>query len=170
MADAVAYSGTMRTPFLSRRLAAVAIAAVALAGLTACTGSPAASGTGAPSSNATSEAGSGGAQTTEEACQLVNDTITAATDEFEQATTDDPAAVADAFHAAAESIADASGQVTNEEVAALLPPLQELFQKVSEVLPAIIEGDTSKAAEFQELGTDLQTSMQQFEALCGASE
>lgn len=161
----------MRTPLFSRRLAAVAIAAAAVFGLTGCVGFPAGSGSAAPSASATSDAGSGGeGQTTQEACQLVNDTITSATEEFEQATTEDPEAVAEAFRAAAQSIADASGQVTNEEVAALLPSLQELFEKVADLLPAIIAGDTSKAAEFEEMGADLQASMQEFETLCSAAE
>ncbi|WP_374314175.1 hypothetical protein [Microbacterium sp.] len=152
----------MRSTTVSRRLAAVTIAAAAVFGLTACTGAgPAASDSTGPSA---------GGQTTEEACRLVSDTITAATDEFEQATTEDPAAVADAFHAAAESIADASSQVTNEEVAAVLPSLQQLFGDVADLLPAIIEGDTSKAAEFEQMGADLQASMQEFDALCGSAE
>ncbi len=160
----------MRTPLLSRRLAAVAIAAAAVFGLTGCVGFPAGSGSAAPSASASSDAGSGEGQTTQEACQLVNDTIPSATEEFEQATTEDPEAVAEAFRAAAQSIADASGQVTNEEVAALLPSLQELFEKVADLLPAIIAGDTSKAAEFEEMGADLQASMQEFETLCSAAE
>jgi hypothetical protein len=160
----------MRTPNLSRRLAAVAIVASALVGLTACTGFPAGSGSPAPSASLTSDAGSGDGQTTEEACQLVNDTITAATEEFENLAADDPAAVVEAFREAAQSIADASSQVTNDEVAAFLPSLQELFTDVADLLPAIVEGDTSKAAEFQQVGTDLQTAMQEFEELCAPAE
>ncbi|KRB38673.1 hypothetical protein ASD93_01580 [Microbacterium sp. Root180] len=100
----------------------------------------------------------------------MTDTITSATDEFEQATSEDATAAAEAFHAAAASIADASSQVTNEEVAALLPSLQELFENVADLLPAIIEGDEAKSAEFAEVGTDLQTTMQQFEELCAPAE
>lgn len=170
MPQRLAYSGAMLTPLRSRRFAAVVIAAAALAGLTACTGSPAGTGGSANSSAPAEDGSGGGAQTTEEACQLVQDTITDATSEFEEATGEDPAAAAEAFQAAAQSIADASADVTNEEVAALLPPLQELFERVAEVLPAIIDGDTSKLTEFEEIGTDLQTSMQQFQELCGASE
>ncbi len=161
----------MRTPNLSRRLAAVAIVASALVGLTACTGFPAGSGSPAPSASLTSgDGGSGDGPTTEEACQLVNDTITAATEEFENLAADDPAAVVEAFREAAQSIADASSQVTNDEVAAFLPSLQELFTDVADLLPAIVEGDTSKAAEFQQVGTDLQTAMQEFEELCAPAE
>lgn len=171
MSQALAYSGGMLSPLRSRRLAAVVIAAAALAGLTACTGSPTGSNSSAPSSSTSAEGGSGdGAQSTEEACQLVQDTITDATSEFEQATGEDPEAAAEAFQAAAQSIADASSQITNEEVAALLPDLQQLFESVAEVLPAIIEGDTSKLTEFEEIGTDLQASMQQFQELCGPGE
>ncbi|MHC2999514.1 hypothetical protein [Microbacterium sp. HJ5] len=165
----------MRTPTFSRRIAALTLAAVAVFGLAGCTGFPAGSGTPAPSTSSTADGGAGagsddGTQTTAEACQLVQDTITDATAEFEQATTDDPAAVAEAFQAAAQSIADATGEVSNEEVAALLPPLQDVFERVAEVLPAIIEGDTSRTEEFQELGADLQTSMEQFNELCTPAE
>lgn len=161
----------MPTTRLSRGLAAVAIASTALLGLTACTGFPGAAGssTSAPGDSGP-DGGSGDGQSVQEACQLVNDTITSATEEFEQATTEDPAAVTEAFTAAADSIAEASTRITNEEVAAILPSLQELFEQVAELVPAIIEGDTSKAAEFGEISEDLQSSMQEFEALCGASE
>lgn len=159
---------------LTRRLAAAAIVLGALWGVTGCTGLPSSgsgSGSGSGSSGSETSEGSGsGGQTVAEACTLVSDTITSATDEFEQATSDDPAAVADAFTAAAQSVSDAGAEVTNEEVAALLPPLQDLFERVAELLPAIIEGDTARAAEFQEVGDDLQTTMGEFDALCGSSE
>ncbi|MCW3492225.1 hypothetical protein [Microbacterium sp. SSM24] len=160
----------MRTTDLSRRFAAIVIAVGALAGLTACTGAPAPSNSSASTDGGSGDGGSGDGQTTEEACQLVSDTITSATDEFEQATDEDATVAAEAFHAAAQSIADASSQVTNEEVAALLPSLQELFENVADLLPAIIEGDTSKSEEFAQVGTDLQTTMQEFQELCAPAE
>lgn len=162
----------MRTPFLSRRLAAVVIVAGALAGLTACTGSPAGSSTPSPSTSSSAEAGggSGDGQTTEEACQLVNDTITAATQEFENLAADDPSAVVEGMQAAAQSLADASTQITNEEVAAIIPELQEMFEQTAEVMSAIVDGDTDRLGELQEIGSSFAETTQRFGELCAPQE
>lgn len=165
----------MRTPFLSRRIAALALATVALVGLTGCTGFPAGSGSSTPSASVTDESGAGegsddGTQTTAEACQLVQETITEATAEFENVDTSDPGAVVEGMEAAAASLADMSSQITNEEVAAILPDLQAMFEKVAEVMATIVAGDASKLGELEEIGTSFQETTQRFQELCAPAE
>lgn len=164
----------MRTPLHSRRLAAVAIAATALLGLTACTGSPSGTDSSNPSSSAPADSGSGtgsgDGQSVEDACQLVNDTITSATEEFENLATDDPSAVVDGMQAAAQSLADASGQITNAEVAEIIPDLQAMFEQTSEVMAAIIDGDTDRVGELEEIGSGFQKTTERFQELCAPAE
>ncbi|WP_019181884.1 hypothetical protein [Microbacterium yannicii] len=163
----------MSSSTLHRRIAALTIAGAALFGLTACIGTPLVDGsestappvsesTEAPTDDAAGDAG----QSTEDACRLVADTISQATDEFGNLASDDPAAVVGAMEAAAQQIAETSSQITNDEVAAILPPLQDMFQQVADVMGAVAEGDMSRVAEIEELGTTFQETSQQFQELC----
>lgn len=173
-----AYSGAMSSSTLHRRIAALAIAGAALLGLTACSGLPLGSPVVGPSSSSTTppaaesteapadDVGGDEGQSTADACRLVADTISQATDEFGNLAADDPAAVVGAMEAAAQQIAETSSQITNDEVAALLPPLQEMFQQVADVMRAVGEGDVSRIAEIEELGTTFQETSQQFQELC----
>lgn len=157
----------MRSPLRSRRFAAIVITAAALSGLTACTGSPAGSGSTAPSSNASTDAGSAeGGQTTEEACQLVQGTLDDAMTQFEQSVDDDPQAAEDTLRGVAEDLADAGSEITNEEVAAIVPDLQQVFEKVADIVPSIAEGDATAVNEFEEIGEDLSQSVQRYQELC----
>jgi hypothetical protein len=152
---------------MNRRLIAVALAATAMFGLTACTGGGTGPTDGNPSS---SESASGGtassSQTVEEACASVNDTIQSVSDDFAGVTAENPADAAAAFQAAADAIGKASAQVGNAEVAALLPDIQAVFETAGEAMAALAEGDASKVAELQNLGTDLQDSFTSFQELC----
>lgn len=175
---AVAYSGTVPTPILSRRIAALTLAAVAVLGLSGCMGFPAGSGSSTPSASASESSpdeGSGddsgdGTQTTAEACQLVQETIAEATAEFENVDATDPTAVVEGMEAAAESLADAASKVTNEEVAALLPDLQAMFEEVAAVMAHIVAGDASKLGELEQIGTKFQETTQRLQDLCAPAE
>ncbi|MDY0910550.1 hypothetical protein [Microbacterium sp. CFBP9034] len=171
----------MRTPSTSRRFAALTLTAVALLGLTGCTGFPTGASTPgvSPTSSADAEGGaddgsgegsSDGSQTTEEACQLVQDTITDATAEFENVDGQDPSAVVDGMKAAAERLAETSSQITNEEVAAVVPSLQQMFEQVAEVMAAIVDGETDRLGELEEIGTTFQETTEQFQELCAPTE
>ena len=148
----------MTTTHMNRRLATVAITAAAIFGLSACAGSP----TGGGAAPAEKE------QTVAEACAVIADTMTDATSEFQDLSMDDMASVIEAMDAATASLDDASTKVTNEEVAELLPQLQEMFQKASEGMTAISEGDLDKLAEFQDLGTEFQDVVADYQELCSA--
>jgi len=155
---------------LRRRIAVLAIAGTAIFGLSACTGTPvtpqSSSTTGGSTPQNQDDTAGDEGQTTAEACTLIQDTITQATDEFENVSSEDPAAVVAAMEAAAQRIAEASTQVTNDEVAALLPSLQGMFQGVADAMGAIAEGDVSKLSEVEELGTGFQETSEKFQALC----
>lgn len=167
----------MRT-LTSRRMAALAISAVALLGLTACSGSPAASESSAPSRSASAAtgtdgtddaSGSDGDQTTAEACQLVQDTITEATDKLENVDSEDPEAIVGGMEAAAESLAGLAPQVTNTEVAALLPTLEDMFGQVADMMSAIVSGDAA-SVDTEKVGVTMQETMAAFQELCGPAQ
>ena len=151
------------------RLATLILAGAALLGLTACSGIPLVSSSASPfrSSAPTveDEPGDSG-QSAADACALVEDTITQATDEFADISSEDPTAVIDAMQAAAQRITEASAAITNDEVAALLPPLQEMFAQVADVMGAISQGDVARIAEVEELGTSFQQTIEEFQAVC----
>jgi hypothetical protein len=164
----------MRT-LTSRRMAAFAITAIALLGLTACTGSPTAAESSDPSSSASAAtgtddaSGSDGDQTTAEACQLVQDTITEATDKLENVDSEDPEAIVGGMEAAAESLAGLAPQVTNTEVAALLPTLEDMFGQVADMMSAIVSGDAA-SVDTEKVGATMQETMAAFQELCGPAQ
>jgi hypothetical protein len=150
---------------MNRRTAALALAAVAVFGLAGCTASP--GSTPAGSASATDAAGDGG-QSTADACALVQDTITSATKEFDSASASDPGQVVDAMKAAAQQLSAVAPKVTNDEMAALLPAIQDVFQKTGDTMSAIVSGDLSKAGDMAEVGTSMQDAMQKFQTLCAS--
>ena len=158
----------MRT-LTSPRFAGLALAAVALLGITGCTA--ASNGSSSPESSSSAPADeSGGEQTTEEACTIVQETISGATAEFEGLDTEDPAAAVEAMQAAAQSLSDVSSEITNDEVAALVPSLQSMFEQVADVMEAIVAGETDRLGEIEQLGTEFQETTTQFQELCAPAE
>lgn len=150
---------------MNRRITALMIATVALFGLTACTAFPAASPTATSTAEA-SETPEGDGQSVAEACALVQDTIEQAAEDFRTAAQDDPAAVVEAMKNAAAELSAAAGQITNEDVAAVLPGVEEMFTTTAEILQDIVEGDVSKIGELATIGETFQETVQQFEDLC----
>ena len=158
------------TIFQTRTIASLTLATVALLGLTACTGSPA--GTGAPadpsasrSTQSSDQPGDDG-QSTADACALIQESIQEATAEFQSVATADPAAVVDAMTSAAERLSDTATQVTNDEVADVVPALQEMFTQAAEVMDAISLGDVSKVDDLSQIGTKLQETSETFQEIC----
>jgi len=153
---------------MRRRLAALAIAGTAIFGLSACTGAPSVVSTETSSNESSAPAEDGGndGQTVAEACALISDTMTQATEGFENLSAEDPAAAVAAMDAAVQALSEASTDITNEEVAALLPSLQDMFQSLADALRALADGDLSKLSEFENLGTEFQETGAQFQELC----
>ncbi len=153
------------------RLAALALAAVTLLGLTACTGTP--TGSSAPSRTSSSAAtpviedvtGDSG-QSTADACRVIQDTIERASATFDDVSNEDPAALVEAMEAAAQELADASARITNDEVGALLPSLQQMFSDVADLMGALAEGDSSRIAEVEELGASFRETSARYQELC----
>ncbi len=157
---------------MNRRIAALAISAVALLGLTACTGTVAGNDSAKDSDTSTSapsEAAQGDSdQTVADACAAVGTIVQDATTELQDVAEGDPAAAAAAMQNVADSIGEAADSVTNAEVAAILPDLKAGFAAAAEVMTAVAGGDLSKATELQTSLEDIQTSFATFSDLCTA--
>ena len=67
---------------------------------------------------------------------------------------------------ASQTLADTAAQVTNDEVAAVLPSLQDMFAEASEVMEAIVKGDVSKFEDLSQLGTKFTETSEAFQAIC----
>src|SRR5215213_113357 len=83
--------------------------------------------------------------------------------EFERLSTADPAVVFQAMRSAAEKLATTAPQITNDEVAALVPPLQDMFAQTADVMEAITEGDATRSGELAELGKKFSERSQAFQ-------
>jgi hypothetical protein len=149
---------------MSRRSTAVAIVVLSLLGLTACTAFPTAPPT-APTAQSSDQPGDQG-QSKEDACALIQQSIDDATGEFESIPTSDPAAVVEAMRSAAAELSETATQITNDEVAALVPSLQDMFTQVAEVMDAVVRGDASKVNELSELGEQFQATSEAFQQVC----
>lgn len=150
---------------MSPKIAAVLIAAVATLGLSACTASSAA-GPGSAATTQSSDRPGDDGQSTADACALVQESIEEATADFESAATADPAAAVEAMRSAAERLGETAAQVTNDEVAALLPSLESMFSEVGEVMNAIAQGDASRVGDLSELGTKFRETSETFQEVC----
>ncbi|HEX7223240.1 MAG TPA: hypothetical protein VF231_08305 [Candidatus Limnocylindrales bacterium] len=150
---------------MSHRIAALVLAVVAALGLTSCTGSPGATGS-VSASPGIDQPGDDG-QSTEDACALIQESIQEATAEFESTATTDPATAAEAMTSAAERLTANAAEITNDEVAALLPSLRDMFAEVGAVMDEIVQGDASKVPELSRLGTELRETSEAFQEVCG---
>jgi hypothetical protein len=150
---------------MSHRLVAVVLASIAVFGVSACTASPAVPGSGSVSPGSDQPGDEG--QSTAEACALIQESIQEATEEFESAATTDPATAAAAMTSAAERLGENAAEITNDEVAALLPPLREMFAEVGAVMDDIVQGDDSKVPELSRLGVELRETSEAFKEVCG---
>jgi hypothetical protein len=145
---------------------------LAVLALVGCTGAPTvspgddtAASQGSTDSGSTDASGDDG-QSTEDACLLISDSITEATTEFQEASADDPGAVAEAARAAADSLASAASQITNDEISALLPELQDMFTQTAEVMDSVASGDLSQIGDAAQIGESFQVTVTKFQELC----
>ncbi|MCK6066631.1 MULTISPECIES: hypothetical protein [Microbacterium] len=151
-----------RRPALRALPLAVAIAlTAALAGCTA----PAADDSPAASTPAADAAGNEG-QSTSDACAIVQESIDGATATFASADPSDPASVVTALESASAELGTISAQVTNDDVAALLPPLRDMFAQAAEAMAAMAEGDVSRAGDISALSARFQESAAAYQELC----
>jgi hypothetical protein len=151
---------------MRRRIAAASVAAVVIWGMTACTGSPGDGGISASGIPKSSDEPGDEGQSTSDACALIQESIEKATDEFESAPSDDPGAVVESMKQAAQRIAELSPQITNDEVAAIVPALQAMFAEAGEVMDAVARGDLSQVDDLSELGTTFHQTSEAFQEIC----
>lgn len=157
---------------MNRTFPAAAMTAAALLLLVGCTGDaePDTAATAATaedeSTGQSQDAPGDDGQSVEDACAVIAQTITDATAEFEGGDADDLAAVAEAMEAAAAELATEAGAITNDEVAALVPDLQQMFAEAGEVFVGLGEGDASGVEDLEEIGTRFQETGAAFEELC----
>jgi hypothetical protein len=157
---------------MNRTFPAAAMTAAALLLLVGCTGDaePYTAATAATaedeSTGQSQDAPGDDGQSVEDACAVIAQTITDATAEFDGGDADDLAAVAEAMEAAAAELATEAGAITNDEVAALVPDLQQMFAEAGEVFVALGEGDASGVEDLEEIGTRFQETGAAFEELC----
>jgi hypothetical protein len=154
---------------MTRRIAPLALVAALALALTACTGLPPAGPSPASSSAPTSNDRPGDdGQSTADACAIVQESVDQVGDAFGSAAADDPATVVEAMRVAAQELADVSERVTNDEVAALLPGLQDLYDRASESVEALASGDPTRLGELNETAEQFQETSTRFAEICGA--
>lgn len=157
---------------MKRQIAAWTIAAVAVLGLAACSGTP---GTGTSTStdkSSSSENSAPSAQTVAEACAIVNAQVSASASELSgldiNAATADPEGTIATLTETADAIGAAADSVTNQDVKDGVTAVYEDFSTLRDLLSRVlIDKDTSAAAEVGTLATDIQESTQAMGALCG---
>lgn len=159
---------------MNRRIAAWTIAAVAVLGLTACSGSPSAS----DDSNKTES--SAPAEPTQEASsdQSVADACASATAQIQSATQSltsldvsaasaDPQGTVDTFTESVDAIGAAAESVSNPEVKAAVTAVYEDFGAMRDLLSKVlVDGDTSVATEMSTVSADVQESALAVSELC----
>jgi hypothetical protein len=153
---------------MSRRIAALTLVTVGLFGLTSCAGFPYRSASSTPTSVASDDAPGDSGQSTEQACELIRSTVADATADFADIANEEPATVIATMKATAQKLADVGAEITNDDVAALVPSLTDLFEQVGVVMEAIAAGDVSKVSEVDTLRQRFQDTTARFQELCGS--
>lgn len=159
---------------MNRRLAALTIAAVAILGLTACSGSPSASeSTSAPESSAPAEQSSAPSsdQSVADACASAATQVQAATSELGSldvsAAAADPQGTVDTFTQSVDAIGAAAESISNPEVKDAVTAVYEDFGAMRDVLSKVlVDGDQAAAAEMATVSADVQESALAIGELC----
>lgn len=159
---------------MNRRIAAWTIAAVAVLGLTACSGTP------SSSDDTTKTESSAPAEETSEPTseQSVADACASATTQIQSATQSltsldvsaasaDPQGTVDTFTESVDAIGAAAESVSNPEVKAAVTAVYEDFGAMRDLLAKVlIEQDMSVATEMTAVSTDVQESALAVSELC----
>ncbi|MDX2375989.1 hypothetical protein M4I32_04160 [Microbacterium sp. LRZ72] len=138
---------------MSRTLTTLGITAGTILVLTGC----------AFGSDSGGDADAGSDQTVAEACQVVTETIQSAVVDFEEGMSEDPAVAREALDEAAAELEGISDEVTNPEIAEILPDLQAGFAAMGEAIEAMSSGDVS---QMEAMGEQFEESFTTFQELC----
>jgi hypothetical protein len=156
---------------MNRRIAAWTIAAVAVLGLTACSGSPAAeddtsneAGDSAPVEETNTD------QSVEDACGIVlpklQEANTAAS-EIDTTGAADPQTTVDQFSAVVDAFGEAAASVDNAEVKEATSAVHEDFAALGDVLSKVlIDQDLTAAEGMTTITADLTESATALQELC----
>ncbi|KJL27954.1 hypothetical protein [Microbacterium oxydans] len=156
---------------MNRRLAALTIAAVAVLGLTACSGTP-----GAPEDTASSNQTA--APTAESSDQSIADACASAAAQVQDATKDltsidmttataDPQGTIDTFTQSVDAIGTAAESIANPEVKEAVSAIYEDFGAMRDVLSKVlIDHDPSAVSEWASVSADVQESATAIGTLC----
>lgn len=157
---------------MNRRIAAFAIATVAVLGLTACGGSPAAeddassnTGDSAPAEETNTD------QSVEEACGIVIPELTEAagalSDIDPSAAAEDPQATIDQFNTFVDSLGATVDKVSNTEVKDTTSAVHEQFVNLSDMLnKVLVEQDLDAASDLNTVQTDVMETSTALQELC----
>ncbi|MDQ0644727.1 hypothetical protein [Microbacterium murale] len=156
---------------MNRRIAAWTIAAVAVLGLTACSGAPAAeddkstdSGDSAPVEETNTD------QSVEEACGIVLPKLqeaSSAAGEIDTTGATDPQTTVDQFNTVVDAFGEAADSVSNVEVQEATAAVHEDFVALSDVLSKVlIDQDLSAAENMGTITTDMTESATALQELC----
>jgi len=157
---------------MNRRIAAFAIATVAVLGLTACSGgaSDDTSNESADSTDSAPAEETNTDQSVEEACGIVIPKLmeaNSAATEIDTTGATDPQTTVDQFSAVVETFGDAADSVSNEEVKTATTAVYENFGAFSALLSKVlVDGDTSAASEVGTITSDITESATALQELC----
>lgn len=150
---------------MNRKIAAFAIATVAVFGLTACSGASSSDGSAddsAPVENSN--------QSVEEACGIVLPKLqeaSAATGDIDVSGAADPQTTVDQFDAVVTAFGDAASSVSNPEVKAATTAVYEDFGALGEVLTKVlVDQDLSAASDLSTISSDVTESATALQKLC----
>lgn len=156
---------------MNRRIAAWTIAAVAVLGLTACSGAPTAEddkSSDAGDSAATEETNTD--QSVEEACGIVMPKLveaSGASSEIDTTGATDPQTTVDQFNVVVDAFGEAADSVSNTEVKDATTAVHEDFVALSDVLSKVlIDQDVAAAENMGTISSDMTESATALQTLC----
>lgn len=156
---------------MNRRIAAFAIATVAVLGLTACSGSPAAEDTSNESTENSAPAEETSTdQSVEEACGIVLPKLqeaSSAAGEIDTTGATDPQTTVDQFNTVVDAFGEAADSVSNAEVKEATSAVHENFVALSDVLSQVlIDQNLDAASDMGTITSDMTASATTLQELC----
>jgi len=156
---------------MNRRIAAFAIATVAVLGLTACSGSPAAeddqsadTAESAPAEETNTD------QSVEEACGIVLPKLqeaSSAAGEIDTTGATDPQTTVDQFNTVVDAFGEAADSVSNAEVKEATSAVHQDFVALGDVLSKVlIDQDLDAASDMGTITSDMTASATALQELC----
>lgn len=156
---------------MNRRIAAFAIATVAVLGLTACGGSPAAEDDKSAETNDSAPAEETNTdQSVEEACGIVIPKLqeaSSAAGEIDTTGATDPQTTVDQFNTVVDAFGEAADSVSNSEVKDATSAVHEDFVALGDVLSKVlIDQDLDAASDMGTITSDMTASATTLQELC----